>query len=122
MENEAMKQNVCNKEQWCRILYMVLFAVVLYLVMMLVALIAVVQMVFALFTAKPNDNIADFAADLSRYVYQIVAFLTYTDNRRPFPFNHWDDEFDDDKDYMSSVDDIGDAGQPGGDNRNTPDR
>lgn len=126
MENEKVKQNISDKNQWMRILYMILFAVILYLVMMLVAVVVIVQLLFALFSGKPNDDIADFAADLSQYVYRIVAFLTYTDDRRPFPFNNWDEDGDEepedaDDDYMQSVEDMGDAGQPGGDKRNNPD-
>lgn len=125
MVNETVKQNVSNKNQWFRILYMILFAVILYLVLMLVSVVVVVQLLFALFSGKPNQDIADFAADLSQYVYRIVAFLTYTDNRRPFPFDSWEEEAgtefdDDDADYADSVEVMGDAGQPGGDNRNNP--
>lgn len=123
MEQEAVKKNISNKNQWLRILYMVLFAVILYLVMMLVTVVVIVQLLFSLFTGKPNMDIADFAADLSQYVYRIVAFLTYTENRRPFPFNNWDedDDSDDEADYSRSVEEMGDAGQPEGDQRNKPD-
>jgi hypothetical protein len=123
MEQEAVKKNISNKNQWLRILYMVLFAVILYLVMMLVTVVVIVQLLFSLFTGKPNQDIADFAADLSQYVYRIVAFLTYTENRRPFPFNNWDEEADsdDEADYSRPVEEMGDAGQPEGDQHNKPD-
>lgn len=127
MENEVVKQNVFSKRQWLRILYMVLFAVVLYLVMMLVAVVVLVQALFALVTGKPNDDIGDFASDLSTYVYRIVAFLTYSDDRRPFPFNNWEEDEsstveDNDEDaYANAADEMGDAGQPSGDKRNNPD-
>lgn len=123
MEQEAVKKNISNKNQWLRILYMVLFAVILYLVMMLVTVVVIVQLLFSLFTGKPNEDIADFAADLSQYVYRIVAFLTYTENRRPFPFNNWDEDedSDDETDYARSVEEMGDAGQPEGDQPNKPD-
>lgn len=124
MEQEQVKRNISDKNQWLRILYMVLFAVILYLVMMLVTVVVIVQLLFALFTGKPNDDIGDFASDLSQYVYRIVAFLTYTDDRRPFPFNNWEEEevdTDDDENAMRSVEEMGDPGQPGGDQRNKPD-
>jgi len=125
MENEV-KQNVVSKRQWLRILYMVLFAIVLYLVMMLVAVVVVVQALFALVMGKPNQDIGDFANDLSTYVYRIVAFLTYSDERRPFPFNNWEEaesnaEEDDEDAYVNAADEMGDAGQPSGDKRNNPD-
>jgi len=126
VENEAVKQNLCSKSQWIRILYMVLFAIVLYLVMMLVTVVVVVQALFALVTGKPSEDIGDFASDLTQYVYRIVAFLTYTDDRRPFPFNSWDEQEEvvaeeEEDDYVSAVEEMGDAGQPGGDTPNKPD-
>ncbi len=128
MENEVVKQNLSSKHQWLRILYMILFAVVLYLVMMLVAVVVVVQALFALVSGKPNDDIGDFANDLSTYVYRIVAFLTYSEDRRPFPFNNWEDDIEstlaesDEDDYTNAAENMGDAGQPSGDKPNTPDR
>ena len=89
MDNEQLKENMSNKNQWTRIIYMVLFAIILYLSMMVVWLVVLVQLLFALITGKPNQDIADVAADLSQYVYRVVAFLTYTSERRPFPFNDW---------------------------------
>jgi len=89
MDNDELKQNVRNKTQWSRLLYMLVFMVVLYIVMMLVAVVVLVQFVFALFTGKAHTSITDFATDLSRYVYQIVAFLTYSEERKPFPFTAW---------------------------------
>lgn len=127
MDNEQVKQNMSNKNQWLRILYMILFAVILYLVMLLVTVVVIVQLLFALITGKPNEDVADFATDLTQYVYRIVAFLTYTDDRRPFPFNSWDEDEtdtetdDDDVDYQKSAENMGDVGQPGGDKRNTSD-
>lgn len=103
MDNETLKQNVSNKNQWLRILYMILFAVILYLVMMLVSVVVVVQLLFALVTGKPNEDVGDFADDLSNYVYRIVAYLTYTDDRRPFPFDSWDDDKDDDEESVISA-------------------
>ena len=122
MDNKTVKQNVSNKNQWCRILYMILFAVILYVVMILVSVVVVVQLLFALFSGKPNQDIADFAADLSQYVYRIVAFLTYTDDRRPFPFDSWEEdaEAEPDDEDTDSVEMMGNDGQPGGDDPNDP--
>lgn len=108
MDNDAVKQNISNKTQWQRILYVLLFALVLYPVMMLMAMIVFVQVIFALFTGKANENLTEFADDMTRYIQQILSFMTYGDDRKPFPFNDWNSsELDDD--YMSSVDDMGDV-------------
>ena len=89
MENEKLKQNISNKSQWLRVIYMILFAVVLYITMLVVGLIANVQLLFVLLSGQRNENIAEFAANVSDYIYRIVAFLTYTDERLPYPFSSW---------------------------------
>ncbi|KKN34082.1 hypothetical protein LCGC14_0797240 [marine sediment metagenome] len=96
MENETLKNNVSDKNQWMRILYMILFAIILYFTMMIVGLVVFVQLIFALVTGKPNSGVADFASDLTDYVHRIVGFLTYTHDKRPFPFNPWDEKAIDD--------------------------
>lgn len=98
MTNEAVKQNVANKESWCRLLYVILFAMVLYIVMMLLGLVVVVQLIYAFATGTGNDDIKQFGRHLAQYINQIVLFLTYNDNRRPYPFNPLYDESDDELD------------------------
>lgn len=107
MENE----NISSRKHWTRILYMILFAFVLYIVICLVGLIAVVQVIFSLFTGKANTDLKAFSEDLTDYTRQIVAFLLYIDNRRPFPFNSLDDDDEDvsatesDNDTVNRLDD-----------------
>lgn len=109
MDNEAIKENLSNGNQWMRVLYMLLFVVIIYLVGLIVGVVVIVQALFALLTGKPSDEIADFAKDLSRYVYDIVKFLTYTDEKRPFPFSDWSEpevkDDDDDVGYIDPTDD-----------------
>jgi hypothetical protein len=89
MDQQAIKNNVTNGNQWTRILYMLLFSVILYLVMMVLWVIVVVQAIFALLTGKPNSEIRRFSGDLVQYMRDIAAFLTYTDETKPYPFQAW---------------------------------
>jgi len=89
MDKQEIKNNITNGNQWTRILYMVLFGVILYLVMMVLCVVVVVQAIFALLTGKPNTEIRRFSADLVRYLREIAAFLTYTDEAKPYPFQAW---------------------------------
>ncbi len=89
MAEEKLKQNLQDSNQWMRILYMVLFWVVLYFVMMVTAVIIFIQVLFALITGSDNKNLRKFAADLTKYINQIILFLTYNEDRKPFPFAEW---------------------------------
>lgn len=89
VEKEEFKQNIGNCAQWSRLIYMLLFGVVLYLVMSVLTVVVVVQVILALVTGNTNDNIRQFSTDLARYINQIVLFLTYNEDTRPFPFTPW---------------------------------
>tara|TARA_R110002049_G_scaffold199670_12_gene370092 strand:+ start:163 stop:525 length:363 start_codon:yes stop_codon:yes gene_type:complete len=89
MDKQEIKNNITNGNQWTRILYMVLFGVILYLVMMVLCVVVVIQAIFALLTGSPNTEIRRFSGDLVRYLREIAAFLTYTNETKPYPFQSW---------------------------------
>ena len=64
------------------------FIVVLHLIIgPLIVLLALVQGLFLVFTTKPNENLAGFGALLVAYVAQILNFVTFNSESRPFPFS-----------------------------------
>ena len=89
MDKQEIKNNIMNGNQWTRILYMLLFGVILYLVMIVLCVVVVVQAVFALLTGNPNSEIRRFSGDLVRYVHEVAAYLTYTNETKPYPFQAW---------------------------------
>jgi len=86
---EQVKQNLQDTNQWIRILYMVLFWVILYFSMMVVGALIFIQVLFALITGSDNKNLRNFSADLVKYINQMLSFLTYNEDRKPFPFAAW---------------------------------
>jgi len=90
-QTEQVKENLQNSNQWMRILYMILFWFILYFSMMVIGAIIFVQVLFALVTGKENKNMRDFSADLIVFIKQTLSFLSYNDNRKPFPFAAWGD-------------------------------
>ena len=86
---EQVKQNLKNTNQWIRIIYMVLFWIVLYFSMMVIGALIFIQVLFALITGSENKNLRNFSVDLTKYINQILLFLTYNEDRKPFPFAAW---------------------------------
>ena len=93
-ENEKTKwQSVrayllCGKT-WLRILFIILFVVLQYLARIVAATVIVLQTFFVLFTGERNKPIAEFAASLALYIYQLVQYICYLDDDKPFPFQAW---------------------------------
>ncbi|MDH3638255.1 MAG: DUF4389 domain-containing protein [Gammaproteobacteria bacterium] len=76
--------------EWLRLLLMLLFAFVFFNVLSAVFVVVLVaQFVFRLATGNVNGRLARFAAQLTRYGTQILRYITYTTDTRPFPFVDW---------------------------------
>lgn len=73
---------------WIRVVFMLAFAVFLYLVIAPVILVLmVVQALFAVITGEENQNLRFLGSALTVYVSQILEFVTYNSETKPFPFS-----------------------------------
>ena len=72
---------------WIRVVFMLAFAVFLYLIIAPVILVLmVVQALFAVITGEENENLRFLGSALTVYVSQILEFVTYNSETKPFPF------------------------------------
>ena len=88
-KQERLKKNLQDTNQWMRIFYMIMFWIVLCFALMVTGVIIFIQVLFALITGSDNKNLRKFSADLTQYINQIILFLTYNEDRKPFPFAEW---------------------------------
>lgn len=89
--SEELKENVSDKHTWLRLLFMILFAVLLGLSDLLLLVVVLLQFGFVLFTRRHNDQLLDFGAQLARFRYHTVRYLTFNTEDRPWPFIGWPD-------------------------------
>jgi hypothetical protein len=82
-------QHLTDRSTWLRGLFMVVFALVWQVAELVLLLVAVIQFGFRLFTGSANAELASFGQDLATYLYQIVLFLTFRSEDKPFPFSSW---------------------------------
>ena len=85
----AIKQNIANRDVWLRGLFIVIFGVILYFAFILVWLLVVFQFVSKVVTGNLNRQLADFSSGLLRYISQILGYITFQSDERPFPFSPW---------------------------------
>lgn len=92
------------KQSWIRIILMVVFAVVLYLVIPLVLLVLMIaQVLFVLITGESNANLRSLGAALSTYIFQIVQFMSYVTDVKPFPFSDFPKAENDDLNVSNEI-------------------
>ncbi len=87
---QTLKEKLSVKDKWIRLLFMILFAIVVYFIAIpLVWLIGAFQFLYALFTNKPLKTLVPFSDGLSQYIHQIMSFIVYASEHKPFPFSSW---------------------------------
>ncbi|EAT11801.1 DUF4389 domain-containing protein [Bermanella marisrubri] len=87
--DKTWKDNIKSESFWLRSLFMVLFFVVYRIVDILVLLVAICQWLYVLLTGDNNASLSRFAGGLAAYVAQIVNYLSYNSEQKPFPFSDW---------------------------------
>jgi hypothetical protein len=89
MAQQDLKTHLTRPGTWIRGLYMLLFAVLYGLVEILIAAVVIFQFGMMLIQGRTNEQLTSFGRGLSSYVYQIMLFLTYNTDAKPFPFSAW---------------------------------
>ena len=87
--NEALKANLTSGRTWKRLVHMILFVVVFNVAELVVAFVVVVQFAFKLITGEANQQLAEFGDGLAAFFRQMIAFLTFRTDDKPFPFAPW---------------------------------
>jgi hypothetical protein len=88
MENN-WKDNLKSESFWLRSLFMLLFFIVYRIVDLVVLLVAVCQWFYVLLTGDANTSLSRFSSGLAMYVAQIIRYLSYSSEEKPFPFSDW---------------------------------
>lgn len=74
-------------ETWLRGLFMVLFAVLYTIAEVVVTAVVLLQFLIVVVTGERNERLTGLGERLSVYVYDVLRFLTYNSEQRPFPFS-----------------------------------
>jgi uncharacterized protein DUF4389 len=86
---EEIKQRLKKNETWQRILYMILFIFIYGISKVLIFAIMLFQFITIVLKGKTNEQLLKFSQSLSTFIYQIMIFLTFVSEQRPFPFSAW---------------------------------
>lgn len=89
MDNQQLKSNLTSSKHWLRLLFMVFFAAILQLASVIMWVLVIVQFLFSLITGQDNQQLRRFGHSLSRYIYDVLRFLVYSSEEKPFPFADW---------------------------------
>ena len=74
---------------WERILNMLVLAVACTIAGTVLIALIVGQILFRVVSKQPNEPIRRLSRQLSDYLYQILLYLSFDNEEKPFPFQAW---------------------------------
>ena len=86
---KPLEQNLKRRSTWLRLLFMLLFLFLWGVSRVVTAAVVLIQFLWLLLTAETNEQLLKFGQGLATYSYQIVMYLTFNTEERPFPFTDW---------------------------------
>ncbi len=82
-----LEKNVRSKSTWTRLLYMIVMAIAWSIAVLVTSAVVVLNFLYVLLTGKTNSRLTEFGQSLASYLYQIVRFMTFNTDTRPFPID-----------------------------------
>lgn len=82
-------QNVKSGDSWGRGLVMILFVLIVEMLRVVVYALALIQWLNSLLTRNRLEPVVKFGVSLGAYADQIVRYLSYATDDKPFPFGEW---------------------------------
>ena len=89
--DDISRQHLSDGGTWRRLIYMVLFTVIYRVTEVVLFSVVIIQFLFKLFTGSANPQLQVAGQHLGAYIREMVLFLTFATEDRPYPFGPWPD-------------------------------
>lgn len=91
MNQDEVKRNILSGNQWLRMLFMVGYLLASWVLTLVLLATILVQTVIILITGETNTNLRRFGILCGVFMHQIIHFLVYGSDEKPFPFSEFPD-------------------------------
>ena len=81
-----LKSKLLCADHWLRFVFMALFVGIAFVSSYVIFVLIIIQFLFALVTGNSDPRLKAFGSSLSQYIFQMLSFLTYNTEEKPFPF------------------------------------
>ena len=88
---EEVETNKRKKPGIARALYTLLYLLVGRFISMVLFVIAITQYIYIWLTGEPNEKILLCTADLGEYTKQLVTYVGFNTDEKPWPIGDWPD-------------------------------
>lgn len=84
---QQLEENLKSRSTWLRLLFMVVFYVLASVASLVASVVIILGFFWVLFTGEINPQLRRAGQSIATYLYQIVRYMTYNSDERPFPFD-----------------------------------
>lgn len=88
---EEIETNEREKPGIVRALYILLYLIIGRFISMVLFVIAITQYIYSWLTGEPNDKILYFTEGLAVYTKQLVSYVGFNTDEKPWPLGDWPD-------------------------------
>jgi hypothetical protein len=83
-----IEENIKSRSTWLRLLFMVVFCVVASATTAVLSVVVVLGFFWVLFTGEKNSQLQQAGQVIAAYLYEIIRYLTFNTEDKPFPFGN----------------------------------
>ena len=85
--NSHLANNLKSRAVWMRLFFMLVITLIYSVSRIVVGAVVVMQFFWVLITGETNQKLLSFGQALATYTLQIIQYLTFNSEERPFPFD-----------------------------------
>jgi len=86
-QSKVVKENLKRGSTWLRLFFMLVVIILYSVSRVVVSVVVLLQFFWVLLSAETNESLEVFGQSLATYTYQIISYLTFNTEERPFPFD-----------------------------------
>ena len=85
-DNGKLEENLKSRTTWLRLLFMCIYGLLIGLTGMVGSVVVVLGFLWVLFTGEVNRQLRQTGQGIASYMYEIIRYLTFNSEQKPFPF------------------------------------
>ena len=92
----SLEQHLKSRSTWLRLFFMLVFWVLAGVTTFVASVVIVLGFFWVLLTDETNAQVQKTGKGIAAYIHQIINYLTYNTEDKPFPFGEWPSADEDD--------------------------
>ncbi len=82
-----IEENIKSRSTWLRLVFMVVCYVLASVASLVASVVIVLGFLWVLFTGEANRRLQRAGQSIASYIYQIIRYLSFNSDEKPYPFD-----------------------------------